>query len=83
MAPAAYLDNLRTRGLADVTLFSIHALKAHYSGVTAMASDTAKTFGSMDVLFVLLRWLGEMFDADRQMAIRAAIGLRLACYRHR
>jgi hypothetical protein len=52
VAPAAYFDNLRPRGLTDVTLFSIHALKAHNSGVTAMASDAAKTFGSMDVLFV-------------------------------
>jgi hypothetical protein len=83
MAPAAYLDNLRTRGLTDVSLFSIHALKAHYSGVTAMTRDAAKTFSGMDVLFVLLRWLRELFDADRQMAIRAAIGLRLACYRPR
>jgi hypothetical protein len=52
VAPAAYFDNLRTRGLADVSLFSIHSLKAHNSGVTAVASDAAKAFGGMDVLFV-------------------------------
>jgi hypothetical protein len=52
VAPAAYFDNLRARGLTDVSLFSIHALEAHNSGVTAVASDAAKTFGGMDVVFV-------------------------------
>lgn len=52
VAPATYFDKLRARGLTDVTLFSIHALETHNSGVTAVASDAAKTFGGMDVVFV-------------------------------
>jgi hypothetical protein len=69
------------RGLTDVTFFPVHALKAHNSGVTAVASDTAKPFRGMDVLFVLLGRLREIFDADHEMAIGAAIGLPLGCYR--
>jgi hypothetical protein len=81
VAPATHFDNLRTGGLTDVTFFPVHALKAHNAGVAAMASNAAKPFGGMDVLFVLLCGLREIFDADRQMAIRAAIGLPLGCYR--
>ena len=63
MAPATHFDNLRMCGLADVALLAVHRLQAHDVGITAVTRRATKPLRGVDVLFVLLCRLREIFDA--------------------
>ena len=77
VAFAADFNDLKTRGLADKTLFLVHRFQAHGTGVAAMASDTAKTFHCVDIRLEQFGRFGQILDPQRRMTGRTAIVFRL------
>jgi hypothetical protein len=65
VAPATHFDNLRMRGLTDVTFFPVHGFQAAESAIAAVTGDTAEPFRRMDVCLVKLSRLGQIFHAHR------------------
>ena len=78
VAPAAHFDNLRMRGLTDVTFFPVHGFQATHRAIAAVTGDAAKTFRRMDIRFVKLGRLGQILHSHRQMTDGAGLRLRLA-----
>ena len=49
VALAAYFDNLKGGGLADVAFLPVHRFEAHDGGIAAVTRHATKTLGGMDI----------------------------------
>jgi hypothetical protein len=78
VAAPAHLDDLRGRGFADIPLGAVHGIHPGARGIATVTGHAAETFRGVNIRFVILGGLRQIFYADGKMAGRAGVDLRLA-----